>query len=168
MRPHNPLFNDCSLQKFLVSWLLACSSAATDELTAADFRLPRVEPLPGLYVGLAAAGSLWLLSHRILGEDRRLAGQRWDADLSGYYIATPRPALEASRVQMGEQWPLILSNGQGLESSLSGYNWARAKVLTPAPRDRRLRLSSNGCICAAASSLRRSGHCSALASLNKS
>ena len=32
--------------------------------------------------------------------------QRWDADLSGYYIATPRPAREASRDQMcAEQRP---------------------------------------------------------------
>ena len=45
--------------------------------------------------------------------------QRWDADLSGYYIATPRPALEASRDQMwAEQRPLMVSsNGRGAYAS---------------------------------------------------
>ncbi|KAJ1478221.1 hypothetical protein T484DRAFT_1961621, partial [Baffinella frigidus] len=83
-----------------------------------DFRMPHVEPLPGLFLGIAAGFSLWVLSHRVLGEDKRLAGQRWDADLSGYYIATPRPALEASRDQLwAEQRPLMVSStGRGAET----------------------------------------------------
>ena len=40
-----------------------------------DFKMPHVEPLPGLFLGIAAGVSLWVLSHRVLGEDKRLAGQ---------------------------------------------------------------------------------------------